>query len=318
MAALAARMAAAAAHGLFWAVVVSYAASLVPPDRVGRALSIVLAGPTLAGLVGLPAGTEVAHQVGWRVTFGVLTVACLVCVAAIAVVVPAADGGSAQSEAERWDRSARPVLLVAGGGFFALVGFYAVFTFVVPVSAAVAGIESGSMSGMLLAHGVGGLAGVLLAGRISDRWPRSALPVTALALAGSLAGMGLSRGPVVYVALVVLWGALIGVLPVVLQAQVMRVASERFRNTAGSILITVLNLGVGAGAGLGSLVSATDSLALLPLIAAAVATLTIAPLALLRSGRFFRETRSGHRALTTDADDRVAPPLCRPSDRAPR
>jgi predicted MFS family arabinose efflux permease len=51
-AALTARVVAAAGHGLFWAVVVSYAASLVSPDRVGRALSIVLAGPTLASLVG--------------------------------------------------------------------------------------------------------------------------------------------------------------------------------------------------------------------------------------------------------------------------
>ncbi|WP_314178486.1 MFS transporter [Streptomyces winkii] len=282
-AALAARMVAAAAHGLFWAVVVSYAASLVPPDRVGRALSIVLAGPTLAGLAGLPAGTELAHQAGWRVTFAVLAAACLACMAAITIVVPGIDRGSARPTAERWDRSARPVLLVAGGGFFSLIGYYAVFTFVVPVSGAVAGIRPESMSGVLLASGIGGFAGVLMAGRISDRWPHSALPVTALALAGSLAGMGLPSGPVVYVAQVTLWGALIGVLPVVLQAHVMRVASEQFRNTAGSILITVLNMGIGVGAGLGSLVSTLDSLALLPLIAAAVAALALAPLALLRS-----------------------------------
>ncbi|RMB82054.1 hypothetical protein CTZ28_31170 [Streptomyces shenzhenensis] len=284
-AALAARMAAASAHGLFWAVVVSYAASLVTPERVGRALSIVLAGPTLAGLVGLPVGTEVAHRVGWRVTFAALAVACLACMAAIAVVVPGIGRGSAQPGAERWDRSARSVLLVAGGGFFSLVGYYAVFTFVVPISDVIAGIGADSMSGVLLTSGIGGFAGVLVAGRISDHWTISALPVTALALAASLAGMGLSNGPVVYVALVTLWGALIGVLPVVLQAHVMRVASEQFRNTAGSILVTVLNLGIGVGAGLGSFVSTLDSLALLPLIAAAVATLALAPLALLRSSR---------------------------------
>lgn len=277
-AALGARMVAAAAHGLFWAVVVSYAVSLVPPERVGRALSIVLAGPTLAGVLGLPVGTEVAHQVGWRVTFAALAVLCLSCAAAIAALVPGTDGDSAQPEAERWDRSAGSVLLVAGGGFFSLVGYYAVFTFVVPISATVAGIGAGSMSGVLLASGIGGFAGVLAAGRISDRLPNSALPIAALALAGVLGGMGLPSGPVVYVILVTLWGVLIGILPVVLQADVMRVASERFRNTAGSILVTVLNLGIGAGAGLGSFVSALGLLAFLPLIAAAVATLALAPL----------------------------------------
>ncbi|MEV5732614.1 MFS transporter [Streptomyces sp. NPDC052292] len=303
-AALAARMVAASAHGLFWAVVVSYAASLVTPDRVGRALSIVLAGPTLAGLVGLPVGTEVAHRVGWRVTFAALAVACIACMAAIAVLVPGIDRGSARPEAERWDRSARSVLLVAGGGFFSLVGYYAVFTFVVPVSDAVAGIGADSMPGVLLASGIGGLAGVLVAGRISDRWAASALPITALALAASLAGMGLRSGPVVYVVMVTLWGALIGVLPVVLQAHVMRVASGGFRNTAGSILVTVLNLGIGVGAGLGSLLSTFASLTLLPLVAAAVATLALAPLALLRSSRPSR-TADASKAVPGDVGDEV-------------
>lgn len=318
-AALAARMAAAAAHGLFWAVVVSYAASLVTADRVGRAVSIVLAGPTLAGLVGLPVGTEVAHQAGWRVTFVVLALACMACVAAIAIVVPGIEARSAQPEAERWDRSASSVLLVAGGGFFSLVGYYAVFTFVVPISHAVAGIGAEAMSGVLLASGIGGFAGVLVAGRISDRWTTSALPITALALAGSLAGMGLPSTPALYVILVTVWGALIGVLPVVLQAHVMRVASEHFRNTAGSILVTVLNVGIGVGAGLGSLVSTLDSLAFLPLIAAAVATLALAPLALLRSRRVSRETSAGQPALTTpDSDDRVSLRPPRPGEGTPR
>lgn len=283
--ALAARMVAAAAHGVFWAVVVSYAASLVPPDRVGRALSIVLAGPTLAGLIGLPLGTAVAHQVGWRAIFVVLAALCLAAGAGIATVVPSiANPSGSPAGRERWDRSTIAVLLVAGGGFFSLVGYYAVFTFVVPISDAVAWIGSHAMSGVLLASGIGGLAGVVVAGRISDRWPAAALPATALALACSLATIGLQNGPAAYVAVVVVWGALIGVLPVVLQAQVMRTASAGSRNLAGSILIAVLNLGIGAGAALGSLVAAAGSIEVLPFIAAAVASVALAPLALLRMG----------------------------------
>jgi MFS transporter, DHA1 family, inner membrane transport protein len=282
-AALTARVVAAAGHGLFWAVVVSYAASLVSPDRVGRALSIVLAGPTLASLVGLPVGTAVAHHLGWRVTFAALAVACAICLTVVAAAVPVIGTGAHHTGAERWDRSAKPVLLVAGGGFFALVGFYAVFTFIVPVSGAIAGIGAGAMPGVLLASGIGGLIGVLAAGRISDRWPDAALPITALAMAASLAAMGWSRSSTAYVAVVIGWGALIGVLPVALQANVMRAASEQFRNTAGSILVTVLNLGIGAGAALGSFIAASASLTALPFIAAATTTLAIAPLAALRS-----------------------------------
>jgi len=282
-AALAARIAAAAAHGLFWAVVVSYAASLVSPDRVGRALSIVLAGPTLASLVGLPGGSALAQILGWRATFVALAIALLVCVVVVAVAVPAVGADSPRGRAEKWDRSAKPILLVAAGGFFALIGFYAVFTFIVPVSAAIAGIDAAAMPGVLLASGIGGLVGVLAAGRISDRWPTAALPITVLALAMTLAGMRIARSPIAYVALVAVLGGVIGVLPVVLQARVMRAASEQFRDTAGSILITVLNLGIGAGAALGSAVSASASPTALPFLAAAIAALAIIPLAALPS-----------------------------------
>lgn len=95
------------------------------------------------------------------------------------------------------------MLLVAGGGFF-----------VVPVSAA-AGIGEKAVPGVLLASGVGGFAGVLVAGRISNRWPTFALPVTALALAAATDGMGMYWGTIVYVIMVTVWGALIGVLPVI-------------------------------------------------------------------------------------------------------
>lgn len=276
--ALVSRVIGAMAHGVFWAVVVAYAATLVPPERVGRALSIVLAGPTLATLVSLPAGTALAHAIGWRATFVALAVACALCVLVIALAV-AADGGAAvRREKGTWDRSAIPVLWIACGGFFALVGLYSLFTFVVPVSEAVAGITAGDMPGVLLASGIGGLAGVLLAGRISDFWPTHALPVTVIVLAVILAAIGLAHAPTTYVLVVVLWGVIIGILPVVLQANVLRVASERSRPLAGSILVTVLNLGVGVGAGLGSYVSWRDGVQVLPFIASAFVVLAIVPL----------------------------------------
>ena len=135
---------------------------------------------------------------------------------------------------------------------------------------------------MLLASGVGGVVGVLVAGRISDRWPTGALPVTVMTLAIILGFTGFAHAPVAYILLAVLWGVMIGILPVVLQANVMRVASENFRPLAGSVLVTVLNLGVGLGAGLGSLVSSQDGLRVLPFIAAATTALAIIPLIIFR------------------------------------
>ena len=276
--AMVSRIAGATAHGVFWAVVVAYAASLVPAKRVGKALSIVLAGPTLASLVSLPAGAALANEVGWRATFFAVAVACALCVLLVAFAVPAKPNMQVESEKGTWDHSATPVLWVAGGGFFALVGYYALFTFVVPISKAVAGITAGEVPGVLLASGIGGIVGVLAAGRISDRWPARALPVTVAALAVILGVTGFAHAPMAYVLLAVLWGVMIGTLPVVLQANVMRVASESFRPLAGGVLVTVLNLGVGLGAALGSVVSSHDGLRMLPFIAAATTALAVMPL----------------------------------------
>lgn len=93
--------------------------------------------------------------------------------------------------------------------------------------------------------------------------------------------MTIPGGLATYLLVAVAWGALIGILPVALQAGVMRVASERFRDTAGSVLITTLNIGIGIGAGLGSLASSLALLPWLPLIAAAIAATSLAPLAVL-------------------------------------
>lgn len=280
--AMVSRIVGATAHGVFWAVVVAYAASLVPAERVGKALSIVLAGPTLASLVSLPAGATLANEVGWRATFFAVAAACALCVLLVASVVPASADVPVELEKGTWDHSAPSVLWVAGGGFFALVGFYALFTFVVPVSEAVAGIAAGEVPGVLLASGIGGVVGVLAAGRISDRWPTRALPVSVVSLAIILGGTGFAHAPIAYIFLAVLWGVMIGTLPVVLQATVMRVASESFRPLAGSVLVTVLNLGVGLGAGLGSLVSSHDGLRVLPFIAAATTAFAIMPLIIFR------------------------------------
>ena len=62
--AILARITAAGAHGLFWAIVVAHVASLVDTAKLGRALAIVLAGPTFSGLIGLPIGALMADRFG--------------------------------------------------------------------------------------------------------------------------------------------------------------------------------------------------------------------------------------------------------------
>ncbi len=280
--ALIGRILAATAHGLFWAVVVSYVASLVDPARLGRALSIVLAGPTLAGLIGLPVAAAVADHTGWRTVFAGISLALALTALSLWLVLPRhIDAPGAQEGTGSWDHSARDVALVAAAGGLVLVGHFAAFTYVTTLVTGLGGLEHSAIPAVLLALGVTGGFGVLSSGVAADLLPRSGIVAAAGLIASSLTLLRLGeRSPAVFLTGIVVWGFAIGAFPPILQARVLRVSTSSFRPMAGSIVVTALNLGVAAGAILGGLALRTGPTTLIVAATTAAASGTLA-LALL-------------------------------------
>ena len=276
--ALTGRILAATAHGLFWALVVSYVASVITAERLGRALAIVLAGPTLAGLAGLPIAAALADVVGWRAIFIGLSVALVMTAAVLWLILPQvpstmpAGGGG-------WDRSASRVIAVAIAGGLVLVGHFAVFTYLTALVTQLGRLPGAAIPLMLLVFGVSGAVGIAGSGFTSDRYPRGAIVAAATLVTVGLAVLALSSGqPVVFIIGVAIWGIAVGAFPPILQTRVMRVSTSAFRPLAGSIVVTVLNLGVAAGATLGGLVLDHGPIAvtLIAVTAAAVGTFALA------------------------------------------
>ncbi len=89
---LVARFAAGLVAGLTWALLPGYVRRIVPADRVGRAMTIAMAGGPLALTLGVPAGAVLGAAVGWRWTFGVLSVVGVALLAWIRLGVPGAAG----------------------------------------------------------------------------------------------------------------------------------------------------------------------------------------------------------------------------------
>ncbi|MFD9276090.1 MFS transporter [Streptomyces mirabilis] len=88
----AARLGAGVMGGTLWAMLVGYAARMVPAERRGRAIAIVLGGITLSLSLGVPAGTALADAVGWRAAFGVLSVLAALLVLWVRWRVPGLPG----------------------------------------------------------------------------------------------------------------------------------------------------------------------------------------------------------------------------------
>src|SRR5918997_3285452 len=66
---LASRVAAATFAAISTPVALATGAQLAPPERKGRALSIVIGGMSVAWVVGIPAGAVIVDHFGWRMSF---------------------------------------------------------------------------------------------------------------------------------------------------------------------------------------------------------------------------------------------------------
>ncbi|MDJ0397726.1 MFS transporter [Rhodococcus rhodochrous] len=289
--ALAGRIVSAAAHGVFWAVIVVYVSEIVHPDRIGRALAIVLAGPAVAGLVGLPIGAALVDVVGWRGVFGGASAVLAITAIALALILTdpgraTGDGGSSgpgeRTSGSGWDRSAIPSTGTALAGTLVLLGHFVLFTYISMIVTDAARFGSGSLAIVLAVFGAAGAVGVTVSGWLSDRWPRATVPAAVLVLLTAFVIVAVAPTvPVLFVIAIVLWGLVSGVFPPAMQVRVLRLASARFRTTAGGVVVATFNLGVAAGAALGGMVvgSGVDRLAPAALVVSAIGGVALVILA---------------------------------------
>lgn len=196
------------------------AAALVRPDQRGRAISSVVAGQTVALMLGVPIGTWIALTFQWRTSFWILTVVGVLAALLIRLRFPAIPSPGAASMRERLAPLKRPELLSALLTTLAwAIGIFAVYTYVADIFAGY-GAADRTISLVLFVAGAASLIGVKLGGFSTDRFgsPRTiaaALPALALSMAvlsivadfASPSGAGIFVAVALGIAALALWGA---------------------------------------------------------------------------------------------------------------
>ncbi|MBN9135136.1 MAG: MFS transporter, partial [Phyllobacterium sp.] len=86
---LVARVLSAFAHGVFFSVGATIAADLVAPNKRASAIAMMFLGLTVAIVTGVPLGTFIGQQLGWRATFWAVAGLGVIAFVAIAVLLPA-------------------------------------------------------------------------------------------------------------------------------------------------------------------------------------------------------------------------------------
>ncbi len=174
-------------HGALFGVGAVVASRLVAPDRAARAVSRMFLGLTVANIVGVPAGTALGQQLGWRSAFLAIAVIGLAALAALALFVPhqprAGQSGIRHELRAMGNRQVAIGLAVAVVGFG---GFFAVYSYLVPILTNVTGISESSTTLVLALYGVGMTLGTLVAGPLTDRALRPTLYAGLALLAAAL------------------------------------------------------------------------------------------------------------------------------------
>ncbi|GIE31286.1 MFS transporter [Actinoplanes italicus] len=167
---LAARFVAALAHGAYFGAAGLLAAAILGPGNQGRGVSIVIGGLTAANLLGVPLITVLGQTHGWRAAYlAVAAVFGLSLIAVLTTVPPmsAAPGGSPRAELRAF-RSPQ-VWLVALAVAVGTSGFFAVNSYIAPITTHVTGLSETTVPWVLAAMGLGMTVGIALGGVAADR-----------------------------------------------------------------------------------------------------------------------------------------------------
>ncbi|MEK5037802.1 MFS transporter [Sporosarcina sp. FSL K6-3457] len=264
---LVARVIAAFAHGVFMSIGSTIAADLVPENRRASAISIMFTGLTVATITGVPFGTFIGQQFGWRFAFVAIVVIGIVGFIANSVLVPSDLRQSAPTSIRDQMKLVTNgrILLVLSITALGYGGTFVVFTYLSPLLQTITGFGQGTIVIILLAYGVAIAIGNMIGGKLSNKNPIHALFYMFIAQAIVLLILTFTAPFKVVGLVTVLFMGLFAFMNVPgLQVYVVMLA-ERFVpsavDVASAMNIAAFNAGIAIGAYVGGVV--TDSIGLI-------------------------------------------------------
>lgn len=264
---LIARVISALAHGIFMSIGATIAADLVPENRRASAIAIMFTGLTVATVTGVPFGTFIGQQFGWRFAFIIIVAIGLIAFVGNSILVPSDLRKAART-------TFRDQIKLVTNGRLLLVfiitalgygGTFVVFTYLSPLLQEVTGYKEGTVALILLIYGVAIAIGNTLGGKFANRNPINALFYMFLIQAIVLVVLTFTAPfKIAGLITIILMGLFAFMNVPGLQVYVVMLA-ERFVpsavDVASAINIAAFNAGIAIGAYLGGVI--TDSIGLI-------------------------------------------------------
>ena len=243
-----ARVVTAVAHGAFFGIGAVVAADLVSPDKKARAIAIMFGGLTIATVAGVPMGTFIGQQLGWRATFWAVAIVGALGLVGVIALVPRQPRDEAQRFGSELAAFRRPRLWLAlATTTLSQAALYSAYTYLAPLVTEITGFNATAVAPLLMLYGVGTVLGSWLGGRFADRNLMRALAIGLVVLGGILALFTLtahSKSAMV-ITLAVFGVASFAINPA-LQTRVMNISPDA-PTLASAVNISAFNVGNALG-----------------------------------------------------------------------
>lgn len=175
-------------HGAIFGVGAIILSKIALPGKVTVAVAGMIAGMTVANLVGVPLGTWLGHQFSWRYTFFLIAAFDALVILSVLLWVPDIHDKSEIKLSEQFHFLKKPEpWLIFAATMFGNAGVFAWFSFVKPFMVNVSGFSEGMMTAIMMLMGLGMVLGNLLSGKLSGRFsPLRIAAITDMVIVASL------------------------------------------------------------------------------------------------------------------------------------
>ena len=203
------RVLTAVGAGLFTSQAAATTSVMVQATERGRAIAMVFLGWSIAAVLGVPLGSWLSAQLGWRVTMALVALLAACCAATVWRQVPAGLFVEPM-DARAWKSLGRNrvLLLVVAVTATQAAGQFAVMSYLALLLRHSLDASALTISVMFAVFGVAGVTGNVLGMRVVDRLGASRVAMTGMAcMASAFALWPLAGGSVAATGLLVgLWG----------------------------------------------------------------------------------------------------------------
>jgi predicted MFS family arabinose efflux permease len=167
------------AHGVFFSIGATIAASLVPEDKRASAIAIMFAGLTVAIVTGVPLGTYIGQHFGWRATFiGVAALGIIGLIASSLLIPDSLQKSKPLQLKDQLKVLKNPsILLVLAITALGYGGTFVSFTYMAPLLENISGFSADATSLLLLIYGIAIALGNVIGGKVANKKPIKALMI---------------------------------------------------------------------------------------------------------------------------------------------